>query len=167
MHFKRARACLPVSLTRSLTVNPQSFRPSRRWIMRSSLSPNADLAAALILTCHPPPPTPPPLRLLSVRLSVSLIEMLAHTKERGTRACCVSRNDTVSQTGSRTDTQQPHMAAHAVGGFPADGKPAGSPSTPALVLYHGSKITHVSLAWCLIVFLKGGLSMLRAFKMQR
>lgn len=144
MHFKRARACLPVSLTRSLTVNPQSFRPSRRWIMRSSLSPNADLAAPLIPTCHPPPPTPPPLRLLSVRLSVSLIEMLAHTKERGTRACCVSRNDTVSQTGSRTDTQQPHMAAHAVGGFPADGKPAGSPSTPALVLYHGSKITRVT-----------------------
>lgn len=162
MHFKRARACLPVSLTRSLTVNPQSFRPSRRWIMRSSLSPNADLAAALILTCH----TPPPLRLLPVCLSVSLIEMLAHTKERGTRACCVSRNDTVSQTGSRTDTQQPHMAAHAVGGFPADGKPAGSPSTPALVLYHGSKITRVTrmVFYCVS---RGGLSMLRAFKMQR
>lgn len=100
-----------------------------------------------------PPHTHTHSRLLSVRLSVSLIEMLAHTKERGTRACCVSRNDTVSQTGSRTDTQQPHMAAHAVGGFPADGMPAGSPST--LVLYHGSKITHVSLVWCFIMFPKG------------
>lgn len=162
VHFERARACLPVSLTRSLIVNPQSFRPSCRWIMRSSPSPNADLAAAvLILTCHRPP------RLPSVRPSVHPSARLA---DRDISAR--QKNAALPPAASRGMTQS---VKQAVGQTRSSHtwqlmQPVGSRRTARqhqhCFLIMGAKITCVSELCCFFSVSKEDLLMLRAFKMQ-